>query len=262
MVSLDLSKSSILLVDDIVFVRETVAKILNGLGYPKIYQASDGKQALMMLQSNKEIDFVISDFKMPVFNGLQLLKAVRSGAGLVDRALPIALLTNFSDKELVTMALELDATAFLIKPVSKGTLITRLQKMIELADDTSWLKPEAAYRSVKIMEESFQDVKDRKFDGAPPDARKGQGVLKRTTAIISSESGKAKKKPSKTIEGETTRVNSLEELPTNATLAEDIYLTDGRLFLPIGDRLTGRSVSLIKDMVELDRLKLGFLIVK
>ena len=38
MAELNLSKKSILLVDDVEFSRDTVARILNDMGYPKVHQ--------------------------------------------------------------------------------------------------------------------------------------------------------------------------------------------------------------------------------
>ncbi len=69
----DLSSYSILLVDDVTFSRQTVARLLNDMGNPTIHLAEDGDEALEVLHKNPDVDFVVSDYKMPNLNGLQLL---------------------------------------------------------------------------------------------------------------------------------------------------------------------------------------------
>lgn len=152
MATLNLSIYTILLVDDVRFVRETVTRVMGGMGRPTVIEADDGEKALEILGSKRIIDFVISDFNMPRFNGLQLLKAVRTGAASVHRGLPFAMLTGFSDKHLVDSALALDVNAFLLKPVSRKTLSERLTKMLNRGDEEPWLKSADDYRKIAIEE--------------------------------------------------------------------------------------------------------------
>ena len=151
MASLDLSGSTVLLVEDVVFIRDIIHKLLNGLGRPDIVQAADGQEALDILKSSEHsIDYVISDFNMPKVQGLELLKAVRLGEGGIDRALPFAMLTAYSDVDLVDAALNLDVNAFLIKPVSRAMLAKRFQKLVRAAEDPSWLKPPLDYSVIEV----------------------------------------------------------------------------------------------------------------
>ncbi len=152
MTDLNLEHQVILLVDDVTYSRATVERLLRTLGDPSVIPASDGSEALGILQATNAIDFVISDFKMPEVNGLELLKAIRSGQAGVDRDMPVALLTGYSDRKLVDMAMDLDVNAFLIKPVSKAALTSRLERLMAQAEDTSWLKPADDYVGVNIRE--------------------------------------------------------------------------------------------------------------
>ena len=122
MVSFDLSAQQILLVDDVAFSRETIRRVLRAMGEPQIIDAANGVDAIEHLSRARGISMVIADFNMPVFNGLQLLQAIRLGQTAASRALPVAMLTGHSDQHLVTSALALDVNAFAIKPVSANTL--------------------------------------------------------------------------------------------------------------------------------------------
>ena len=134
MSQVDLSERTILLVDDVEFSRTIVAHMLDGLGKPKILKAADGLQATQVLRQHPEVDVVISDFNMPVMNGLGLLKRIRSGEAGRNPALPFAMLTGYSDKKLVDIALLLDVNAFIVKPVSQDSIAKRLKTIFEGID--------------------------------------------------------------------------------------------------------------------------------
>jgi len=159
MSNLNLSIYTILLVDDVAFARQTVSRVLTAMGRPVVIEAENGGTALEILRSKRTIDFVISDFNMPYLNGLQLLKAVRTGESSAHRSLPFAMLTGFSDKHLVDSALALDVNAFLVKPVSRKTLSERLSKMLNRGDEDPWLRSTKYYGDIVIEEAP---------EGAPP----------------------------------------------------------------------------------------------
>ena len=164
---LDLSSHTILLVDDEVFARETVAQIIRSIGRTTLHQASDGAEAVEILQREHAIDLIICDFKMPEMNGLQLLQQVRTGGAGVPRNTLFAMLTGYSEKHLVDAALSLDVNAFLIKPVSKKVMVSRLQRMFAAADDKDWVKPVGSYAQVDpqigpdVEDEDRQTVFDK-----------------------------------------------------------------------------------------------------
>ena len=68
-----------LVVDDSPTMRRIVNNALNRLGYREIIEAEDGRDAMAKLIV-EDIDFIITDWNMPVMNGLQLTKAVRQNA--------------------------------------------------------------------------------------------------------------------------------------------------------------------------------------
>lgn len=137
---------TVLLVDDENFSRKVVAGLLADMGAPTVLEAANGEEALTIL-GDRVVDLIISDFNMPKVHGLELLRAVRTGS---NRAMPFAMLTGYSEKMLVDLALALDANAFLIKPVSKDGLKNRLIKMLSFVHSGDWLKDEEDYKAIDV----------------------------------------------------------------------------------------------------------------
>ena len=157
---INLANRSVLVVEDEAFSRAILVRMLATMGAPTVYQAANGEEAMQYLWTVPLLSFVISDLNMPVINGLQVLKSVRSGQCGVDRALPFAMLTGYSDKSFVDIALKLDVNSFVIKPVSKEGLEKRLEHLLRSARDLSWLKPAEMYQHVdtKIFVEPRHDA--------------------------------------------------------------------------------------------------------
>ena len=174
MADLNLSGHTILVVDDEQFSRSIITRLLERMGHPKIHTAEDGTEALALLKSFPEVSFIVSDFKMPLLDGLLLLRCVRSGEASIDRATPFAMVTGFSDNALVDTAIDLDVNAFLIKPVSSTALSRRLSNMLSTASDGSWLKPAEEYLQIEVN--SAADPKR----GAPKSAPTGSAPQRPT----------------------------------------------------------------------------------
>ena len=68
-------KPKILIVDDEEIVRDFISEVLIRMGYAPL-TADCGKRALEYLQAG-EFDIVITDFKMPGINGIEVLRQVK-----------------------------------------------------------------------------------------------------------------------------------------------------------------------------------------
>lgn len=145
----DLSGYTVLLVDDEVFSRNLVAGMLEKMGRPNILRASNGNEALAVFSEN-DVDIIISDFNMPEFHGLQFLRAVRTWNNDAKRSTPFAMLTGYSERKLVDLALVLGINAFFIKPVSQAGLKSRIINMLLQVDSENWLKDRAIYESIDV----------------------------------------------------------------------------------------------------------------
>ncbi|MCS7462410.1 response regulator [Paenibacillus doosanensis] len=103
---------TVLLVEDEVFVRESVRRIVDWhrLGYDVIGEAGNGEEALAFIVQRRP-DLVICDILMPKMNGVELLQRVRE-AGIESRFIMLSCLGDF---EYVRQAMELGASNYILK---------------------------------------------------------------------------------------------------------------------------------------------------
>jgi diguanylate cyclase (GGDEF)-like protein len=117
------AKLRVLLVDDDPGTLRMLTVWLKKAGY-EVDQAQDGAQALEALEAQCP-DFLITDWEMPVLNGLQLCQRVR------ERSLPryvyILVVSVYSAPDEIIHGLEAGADDFLVKPVHPGELLARLR---------------------------------------------------------------------------------------------------------------------------------------
>lgn len=105
-------KIRVLIVDDSPSMRVILRRLLENKGY-EVLEASDGLQAWMLLQVEKEVTAVVSDIEMPHMNGWALLEKIKSEKRFHN--LPVILMTSLSSPEHRKRGLDLGATAFLVK---------------------------------------------------------------------------------------------------------------------------------------------------
>ncbi|MCI2008156.1 MAG: response regulator [Acetobacter peroxydans] len=115
-----------LIVDDQSSIRQVLANSLAQLGFTNIAQRKDGKEAVEYLDQNPT-HLVISDFNMPVMDGLALLKAVR--ANPKTQKVAFIILTSEASKDLVQEAVKAGVNNFLAKPYTVAKLREVLEKV-------------------------------------------------------------------------------------------------------------------------------------
>ena len=152
-------QARLLIVDDEIFVRRLVRRMMSALPFAQIEEADDGARALRKLKELKP-DLIISDVNMEPMNGLELLKQIRTGRAEVRRDVPVILLTGETDQSVLGHAVALDANAFLPKPIGPGPLGERVQRCF---DDPIVVKDIAVYEKITVTEEVAQ-VAEPKFD--------------------------------------------------------------------------------------------------
>lgn len=117
-----------LVVDDFSTMRRIVRNLLKELGYSNVDEAEDGSMALSKLRS-ESFDFVISDWNMPVMDGLTMLQNIRADAALAK--LPVLMVTAEAKKENIIAAAQAGANGYVVKPFTAATLDEKLAKIFE-----------------------------------------------------------------------------------------------------------------------------------
>lgn len=117
-----------LVVDDFSTMRRIVRNLLKELGYTNVDEAEDGAMALTKLRS-EQFDFVISDWNMPIMDGLTMLQTIRADAALSK--LPVLMVTAEAKKENIIAAAQAGANGYVVKPFTAATLDEKLTKIFE-----------------------------------------------------------------------------------------------------------------------------------
>jgi len=117
-----------LVVDDSVTMRRIVANSLRNLGHNNIVEAGDGKEAIAKLEADDSLNFLITDWNMPVMTGLELTKAIRSSDKLAK--LPILMVTTRGVKEDIIEALQAKVNNYIIKPFTPQILKEKIDQIL------------------------------------------------------------------------------------------------------------------------------------
>lgn len=114
---------TVLVVDDDLDIRDTLAMILEASGY-RVLTAGEGAEALRRLHDDGPVDLVLLDMMMPGMNGREFREFQRADPSL--ESVPVIVLTG--DSHAREKAEELNAAGFLQKPVELTDLLGAIER--------------------------------------------------------------------------------------------------------------------------------------
>lgn len=117
-----------LVVDDSPTMRRIVINALKTFGYTDVLEAGDGQQALEQLNAFDDIEFVITDWNMPVMTGLELTRAIRGSEKF--KHLPILMVTTRGLKSDIIEALKARVNNYVVKPFTPPVLKEKLDSVL------------------------------------------------------------------------------------------------------------------------------------
>lgn len=120
------SKMTMLVVEDNKDMRDYTRSILRE--YYNVLEASEGEEALRVLKAYN-VDFIISDLMMPVMDGVELLRRVRSDFSISH--IPFLMLTAKTSDEARFESYKMGADAYLLKPFDENMLLARIASILE-----------------------------------------------------------------------------------------------------------------------------------
>ena len=124
MVRIDFNRLRFLVIDDNAHMRRILRTLLHGFGAREVYEAEDGAAGLEAF-THYIPDIVITDWAMPIFDGLELMQMIRQPGANANPYVAIIMLTGHSEKKRVTAARDAGVTEFLCKPISAKGLYHR-----------------------------------------------------------------------------------------------------------------------------------------
>jgi two-component system chemotaxis response regulator CheY len=167
---------SFIVVDDSTHMRRILVTMLRGFGARAVYEAEDGADALEKIQMNMP-DIIITDWVMPVLDGEELVKMIRTPSSPSGYA-PIIMVSGYTERSRVQQASAMGVNHFLCKPVSAKALYDRIADCI--------LRPRKFIRSPTYFgpePREMKKVQSRRFIGVPVD-EKGMPIESNDTAVM------------------------------------------------------------------------------
>jgi two-component system chemotaxis response regulator CheY len=118
--------ASVLLADDLAFIKMVQKEILTKKGYQVIGEAADG---LEVIEKYKKLnpDIVIMDITMPRMDGLNALKAIRQ----FDPDARVIVCSALGQQKLIIDAIKMGARDFIVKPFEPDRLGAAIQKALK-----------------------------------------------------------------------------------------------------------------------------------
>jgi len=148
--SIDVTKPTILVVDDDEFARENVEISLQSAG-ANVITAGSAYQALKATETTY-CHIIVTDLKMPGMDGVALAEKVRQ----THPTTKFILVTGFADEEAVIRALRVGVNEFLKKPYRNAELLIAVQKLLEqhnLEDENRLLRERIEQENIQLRHE-------------------------------------------------------------------------------------------------------------
>lgn len=141
------ANSRILVVDDDISTRITLVKILQKEGY-EVLQAQGGREALDLLAHQTMPDLILLDVIMPEMDGFEVCEKIR----VLDRKVPVVMLTGLDDVTAIDRAFSRGATDFITKPINWALLVRRVRYSLRTYMMTQ------ALDQVRVMQSEAQEI--------------------------------------------------------------------------------------------------------
>lgn len=116
--------ASILLVDDLSFIKKIEKNILEKHGHTVVGDASDGADAIVQYLKHKP-DIVLMDITMPKVNGLEALEKILT----IDPNACVVMCSALAHKHVLFKAIKAGAKEYIVKPFTTEQLLKTIQKV-------------------------------------------------------------------------------------------------------------------------------------
>jgi CheY-like chemotaxis protein len=117
----------ILVVDDEPDILKVVIFRLKKAGY-EIVNATNGREALDLLQCGTGYDLIVLDLVMPVMDGYELCKRLK--ADEKTKYIPILILSASTTRDIKQRIMELKVNDYILKPFEPEILVSRIKSII------------------------------------------------------------------------------------------------------------------------------------
>lgn len=106
-------------------MRRIIRALLHGFGIREVLEAEDGAAGLEVFAAQTP-DIVITDWEMPILDGLEMVRIIRQPDSSKNPYVPIIMITGHAEKRRVLQARDTGISEFLVKPISTKLLYDRV----------------------------------------------------------------------------------------------------------------------------------------
>ncbi len=164
-------RNTVVIVDDLFSSRLLLAEIVRQIdGKLNLELFDTPSRALEFCRTNRA-DMILTDYKLPEFDGVQLVRRLRDLPHCVD--VPIVVITVVDDRRVRYEALEAGATDFLMKPLDEHETRARCANLLELRRHKIVLSDQARVLQYQV-DKSVAEIHERELETLSKLAKAGE----------------------------------------------------------------------------------------
>ena len=152
-------RNTVLIIDDLFSSRLLLAEIVRQIDGKLNLELFDTPSRALEFARNNRVDIILTDYKLPEFDGIELVKQLRALPHCVD--VPIVVITVVDDRKVRYEALEAGATDFLIKPLDEHETRARCANLLELRRHKIVLSDQARMLQYQVDKSVRRDPRAR-----------------------------------------------------------------------------------------------------
>ena len=164
-------RNTVLIIDDLFSSRLLLAEIVRQIDPKLNLELFDTPSRALEYARQNRVDMVLTDFKLPEFDGIELVKQIRGLGHCID--IPIVVITVVDDRQIRYNALEAGATDFLIKPLDEHETRARCANLLELRRHKIVLSDQARVLQYQV-DRSVSEIHERELETLSKLAKAGE----------------------------------------------------------------------------------------
>jgi DNA-binding response OmpR family regulator len=127
----------ILIIEDDMDIRD-ILKVQLEQGGHQVIEAKDGQEGIDLMKKGSnllQVGLIITDIRMPKVNGVEAIDYIKANAP----SIPIMVVTGYPDTELAVGLLQRGVKDYLVKPVDKATLLSKVSAILSSKQDFNYV---------------------------------------------------------------------------------------------------------------------------
>src|SRR5438132_4672373 len=164
-------RNTVLIIDDLLGSRLLLAEIVRQIDGKLNLELFDTPSRALEYARNNRVDMILTDYKLPEFDGVQLVRHLRALPHCID--VPIVVITVVDDRRVRYEALEAGATDFLIKPLDEHETKARCANLLDLRRHKIVLSDQARVLQYQV-DKSIAEIHERELETLAKLAKAGE----------------------------------------------------------------------------------------